>query len=100
LIAVHFSNFIIHVDENGDHGLESINPEQLADLVCHPIGRHLLKPKQTNRADEVVERKIQRNGAGRIEGYGLKTFPYKAEGVRSAPRPNADRELPIHLSLR
>lgn len=48
---------------------------QLADLACHPIGRHLLKPEQTNRAYEVVERKIRRNGAGRIEGYGLKTFP-------------------------
>ena len=48
---------------------------QLADLVCHPIGRHLLKPEQTNRAYEVVQRKIRRNGAGRIEGYGLKTFP-------------------------
>ncbi|MFB1489275.1 MULTISPECIES: DUF3800 domain-containing protein [unclassified Thiocapsa] len=48
---------------------------QLADLVCHPIGRHLLKPEQTNRAYAVVERKNRRDGAGRIEGYGLKTFP-------------------------
>jgi hypothetical protein len=48
---------------------------QLADLVCHPIGRHLLNPDQPNRAYDVVERKIRRNGAGRIEGYGLKTFP-------------------------
>ncbi len=48
---------------------------QLADLVCHPIGRHLLKPEQRNRAYEVVERKFRRSGAGKLEGYGLKTFP-------------------------
>ena len=47
----------------------------LADLVCHPIGRHLLKPKQRNRAYEVVEKKFRRSGAGKLEGYGLKTFP-------------------------
>ena len=48
---------------------------QLADLVCHPIGRHLLKPGQKNRAYEVVEKKFRRSGAGKLEGYGLKTFP-------------------------
>jgi hypothetical protein len=48
---------------------------QLADLAWRPTGRHLLKPEQTNRAYAVVERKIRSNGAGRIEGYGLKTFP-------------------------
>jgi hypothetical protein len=48
---------------------------QLADLVCHPIGRHLLKPGQKNRAYEVVEKKFRRSGGGRLEGYGLKTFP-------------------------
>ncbi|RKZ36399.1 MAG: hypothetical protein DRQ37_04230 [Gammaproteobacteria bacterium] len=35
---------------------------QLADLVCHPIGRHLLKPGQENRAYEVVEKKFRRSG--------------------------------------
>ena len=48
---------------------------QLADLVCHPIGRHLLKPEQRNRAFEVVEKKFRRSSAGKLEGYGLKTFP-------------------------
>jgi hypothetical protein len=48
---------------------------QLADLVCHPIGRYLLKPDQRNRAYEVVEGKFRRSSAGRLEGYGLKTFP-------------------------
>lgn len=48
---------------------------QLADLACHPIGRHLLKPKQKNRAYEVVEKKFRRSGVGNIMGYGLKVFP-------------------------
>jgi len=48
---------------------------QLADLVCHPIGRHMLKPEQRNRAYEVVEKKFRRSGAGKLEGHGLKTFP-------------------------
>ena len=48
---------------------------QLADLVSHPIGRHLLKPGRCNRAYEVVEKKFRRSGAGKLEGYGLKIFP-------------------------
>lgn len=48
---------------------------QLADLVAHPIGRHVISPQQTNRAFELVEPKIRRNAAGRIQGYGLKVFP-------------------------
>lgn len=48
---------------------------QLADLVCHPIGRHLLKPAQKNRAYGVVEKKFRRSRGGKLEGYGLKTFP-------------------------
>lgn len=48
---------------------------QLADLVCHPIGRHLLRPSQSNRAYDVIERKFRRNGRGEVEGYGLKRFP-------------------------
>jgi hypothetical protein len=51
---------------------------QLADLVCHPIGRHLLKPGQKNRAYEVVEKKLQRSREGKLDGYGLKTFPWKS----------------------
>ena len=48
---------------------------QLADLVSHPIGRHHLKPEQPNRAYEVVEKKLWRNTAGGVEGYGIKVFP-------------------------
>lgn len=48
---------------------------QLVDLVCHPIGRHLLKPQQQNRAYEVVEKKFRRGPTGQLEGFGLETFP-------------------------
>ncbi|MDN5869414.1 MAG: DUF3800 domain-containing protein [Nitrococcus sp.] len=48
---------------------------QLADLVCHPIGRHLLKTQQVNRAYDIIEKKFRRNREGKIEGYGLKFFP-------------------------
>ncbi|QKS02120.1 DUF3800 domain-containing protein [Sphingomonas sp. CL5.1] len=48
---------------------------QLADLVAHPIGRHVIAPEQPNRAYEIVERKFRRNAGGGIDGYGLKVFP-------------------------
>lgn len=34
---------------------------QLADLAGHPIGRHILKPQQENRAYDIIKSKIWRN---------------------------------------
>ena len=48
---------------------------QLADLVAHPIGRHVLKPDQPNRAYDIVDQKFRRNRDGKKEGWGLKIFP-------------------------
>jgi hypothetical protein len=48
---------------------------QLADLIARPIGLHILKPEQPNRAFEVIEGKFYRSEFGRKEGYGLKCFP-------------------------
>jgi hypothetical protein len=48
---------------------------QVADLVAHPIGRHVINPTQKNRAFELIEPKIRRSSSGKIQGYGLKTFP-------------------------
>lgn len=31
---------------------------QLADLVAHPMGRHVLKPDQSNRAYDVIQKKV------------------------------------------
>ena len=48
---------------------------QLADLVAHPIGRHVINPGQSNRAYEIIEPKLRRSAQGKVLGYGLKVFP-------------------------
>lgn len=48
---------------------------QIADLVARPIGLHILKPEQSNRAFIVINDKFYRNGNGSATGYGLKCFP-------------------------
>ena len=48
---------------------------QLADLTARPIGRHVMDPAQPNRAWDIIERKLYRNPAGRIDNWGLKVFP-------------------------
>jgi hypothetical protein len=48
---------------------------QLADLTARPIGRYVMNPSQTNRAIEIIERKLDRSQSGKIEGYGLKCYP-------------------------
>jgi hypothetical protein len=61
---------------------------QLADLAAHPVGRHVLKPDQPNRAFDIVRGKLMTDGkagfaaprrpADRKNGYegiGLKVFP-------------------------
>lgn len=48
---------------------------QLADLVARPIGLHILRPEQANRAYDVLKSKFRRSPAGKIEGWGLKSFP-------------------------
>ena len=48
---------------------------QLADLVARPIGRHVMKPEQENRAYAIIDRKWRRSPTGEVKGYGLKCFP-------------------------
>lgn len=48
---------------------------QLADMVARPIGRHLMKPGQSNRAYEQLEKKFRRSPEGSVHGWGLKCFP-------------------------
>jgi hypothetical protein len=48
---------------------------QLADLIARPIGLHILKPEQDNRAFAIIDDKFYRNGKGNRNGYGLKCFP-------------------------
>ena len=48
---------------------------QLADLVAHPIGRHIINPAQENRAFSIIEDKLRKGPYGKTNGYGLKVFP-------------------------
>lgn len=48
---------------------------QLADLTARPIGRHVIKPGQPNRAYDLIATKLDRSPTGQIEGYGLKCYP-------------------------
>lgn len=48
---------------------------QLADLVARPVGLHILKPEQPNRAYEVLKTKFYANAGGTINGWGMKCFP-------------------------
>jgi hypothetical protein len=48
---------------------------QLADLVARPIGRHVLDPKQSNRAWDLLEPKLYRDSQGKAAGWGLQVFP-------------------------
>lgn len=48
---------------------------QLADLIARPIGLSVLKPKQENRAFDIIKDKFYRNGSGKVSGVGLKVYP-------------------------
>lgn len=48
---------------------------QLADLTARPLGLHVLRPGQPNRAFDIIETKLRRNPEGEYRGWGLKVFP-------------------------
>ncbi len=48
---------------------------QIADLIATPVGRHVLHPDRFNRAWVEIERKLDRDHRGNIQGWGLKVFP-------------------------
>lgn len=48
---------------------------QLSDLVARPVGIHVLRPQQANRAYDVLSQKFYRSEKGRVDGWGLKCFP-------------------------
>ena len=61
---------------------------QLADLVARPVGLHVLRPDQPNRAFDALRRKFFCEGGRpkvgeRYDGWGLKIVPSrKNEGSR------------------
>ena len=46
----------IHIKSAGGLGL------QFADLIARPIGIHILRPEQTNRAWDIIKGKISQDG--------------------------------------
>jgi hypothetical protein len=48
---------------------------QLADLVARPIGRHVLRPEQPNRAHALLAPKLRRSPGGEVHGWGLICYP-------------------------
>ena len=48
---------------------------QLADLVARPIGIHILRPKQENRAFKIIEKKFYKKKGDWYLNYGLKIYP-------------------------
>lgn len=48
---------------------------QLADLVARPVGLHVLRPDQPNRAWDVLRTKLFGGRHGVVQGNGLKVFP-------------------------
>jgi hypothetical protein len=68
---------------------------QIADLVAHPIARHVVRRTWPNKAFDIVKEKLL--GYPEYEGTGLKCDPLKSEKPQLTPGQDADRELPIHL---
>lgn len=48
---------------------------QVADLVSTPIGHHVYRPEQPNRAFEMIRKKFWCSRAGEQRGWGLEVFP-------------------------
>ncbi len=48
---------------------------QIADLIARPIGLHVLRPEQENRAFEIIKEKLITHNDGNYDGSGLKIFP-------------------------
>lgn len=69
---------------------------QIADLVAHPIAKHVTKA-MPSKAFEVVEKKIL--GYPEYKKVGLKLYPLENEMPQQRLRHGADRELPIHSPL-
>jgi predicted transcriptional regulator with HTH domain len=57
------------------HKMANSSGLQLADLFARPIGLHLLRPGQPNRAYEFIAQKLRKGSNGQATGYGLKIFP-------------------------
>ena len=58
---------------------------QFADLAARPVGLSVVRPHQANRAFQILERKLHRNGSGEIAGHGLHLYPLESEKPQGYP---------------
>ncbi len=58
---------------------------QFADLAARPVGLSVVRPTQSNRAFEVLEKKFYKNGEGEVSGFGFYLYPVKSEKPQGSP---------------
>ncbi len=58
---------------------------QFADLAARPVGLSVVRPNQSNRAFQILERKFHKNGEGEVSGYGFHLYPIKSEKPQGSP---------------
>ncbi|MBS0620396.1 MAG: DUF3800 domain-containing protein [Verrucomicrobia bacterium] len=58
---------------------------QFADLAARPVGLSVVRPKQINRAFQILETKLHRNHEGEVAGYGFSLYPLKSEKPQESP---------------
>lgn len=63
------ANFMMKSKKDNEIGL------QVADLCAYPIARHVLNSEEPYIPFKIIEGKLRKGANGRVDGYGLKTFP-------------------------
>ncbi len=58
---------------------------QFADLAARPVGLSVVRPNQTNRAFQILQKKFHKNGEGEAAGYGFHLYPLKSEKPQGSP---------------
>lgn len=58
---------------------------QFADLAARPVGLSVIRPGQSNRAFEVLQKKFHKNNEGEALGYGFYLYPPKSEKPQGGP---------------
>ncbi len=62
-------DFMIASKQSNSPGL------QVADMVARPIGLHVIRPEQPNRAWDNLQKHLVRSRTGDMRGFGLKIYP-------------------------
>lgn len=58
---------------------------QFADLAARPLGLSVVRPDQTNRAFQILKRKLHKNDEGEVAGHGFYLYPLESEKPQGNP---------------